>query len=58
MIDLFPPAFVNLHIAQVDSRRIPERVVSVQVRSAAKFCKFTFFLLKIEDFENFKSFRS
>ena len=61
LIDLFPAAFVNSQIAQVESPRILERVVPVQVRSAAKssLCNFTsFFLLKIEDLENSKSFRS
>ena len=36
LIDLFPAAFVNSQIAQVESPRILERVVPVQVRSAAK----------------------
>ena len=57
---LFPAAFVNSQIAQVENLRILERVVPVQVRSAAKsLYNFTFFfLLKIEDLENSKSFRS
>ena len=36
LIDLFPAAFVSSQIAQVGSPRILERVVPVQVRSAAK----------------------
>ena len=36
LIDLFPAAFVSSQIAQVESPRILERVVPVQVRSAAK----------------------
>ena len=36
MVDLFPAAFVNSQIAQVESLRILERVIPVQVRSAAK----------------------
>ena len=49
---LFPPAFVSSQIAQVDRLRILERVISVQVRSAAKSLQLHFFfLLKIEDLE-------
>ena len=59
LIDLFPAAFVNSQIAQVESPRILERVVPVQVRSAAKSLELHFlFPFKIEDLENSKSFRS
>ena len=59
LIDLFPIAFINSQMAQVESPRILERVVPVQVRSAAKSLQLHFFfLLKIEDLENSKSFRS
>ena len=36
LTNLFPPVFVNSQIAQVGSLRILERVIPVQVRSAAK----------------------
>ena len=36
LVDLFPPASVNSQLAQEDSPRVFERVVPVQVRSAAK----------------------
>ena len=60
MIDLFPPAFVSSQIAQVDRMRVLERVISrftFGLRQSLR--NFTFFFLsKIEDLENSKSFCS
>ena len=52
LIDLFPPAFVNLQISQVDRMRILQRVVfRSSSLCAGVFVTSLFFLLKIDDFE-------
>ena len=52
LIDLFPPAFINLQISQVDRMRILEWVVfRSSSLSAGVFVTSLFFLLKFENFE-------
>ena len=51
-IDFFPPAIVNSQIAQVDRRKIVERMVSGS-SPLLRWSLCYFFSFQIEDLENF-----
>ena len=57
-IDFFPPAFVNLQIAQMNRPKILEQMVSgSSLLCSAVFVTSLFFLFQIEDFEISESFQ-
>ena len=57
-IDIFPPAFVNSQIAQVNRPKILERMVFGSSPLCSEvFVTSLFFLFQIEDLEKAKSFR-